>query len=320
MNKNIWIDIREIQDLDINILPETLYQWVRKSRSQLGIYFPKDVLDQLQNIVEQYLRVMWLDSTLYPARVDLGFSSQGYPIMYEITTGFVDQVGSCLSLQQALWDSTWLDSLSQTPFFSSVLTSTPYFPEYKIMREMFEKSGKKLLEEETEKTFVYGYPTENMLWDFRFIPWWRWLESEEKKSQIKILQRIVQGGNFVIPRYFSSEDTSYRDLPNERDTQLVFKQNIPKLKGQRNTIIFGKWALAQSRYESWEMLAQEYIESYRDSENRRFEAKALFMPSQNGTNFTGMYVLIDTTVPTANFWNTKIPNDGYPQGPWIIIP
>jgi hypothetical protein len=42
------------------------------------------------------------------------------------------------------------------------------------------------------------------------------------------------------------------------------------------------------------MLAQEYIEAYRDSENRRFEAKVLFMPSQTGINFTGMYNLLDT--------------------------
>jgi hypothetical protein len=38
------------------------------------------------------------------------------------------------------------------------------------MRDMFEKSGKKLLEEETERTFVYGYPTEAMLGESNFIP------------------------------------------------------------------------------------------------------------------------------------------------------
>ena len=148
MNKKLWIEIQEVDMWDISLLPETMYQGVQKKWSQLGLYISRDLVFELQNIVEQYLRVMWLSSTMYPARVDIGFSSQGYPIIYEITTWFVDQVWSCLSLQQALWDTTWLDSLSQTPFLSTILTSTPYLPEYTIMRDMFEKSGKKLLEED----------------------------------------------------------------------------------------------------------------------------------------------------------------------------
>lgn len=178
MKSKLWIEIRELEWVNKSLLPISMYQWIEKKWSDISIFFPGYLIWGLQNIVEQYLRVMWLDSSIYPARVDLWFSTDEKPIIYEITTWFVDQVGSCLSLQQALWDDTWIESLSKTAFESSILTSEPYRPEYECMRDMFMRSGKVLWKDETDTTFVYGYPLDYMSERGNFIPWWRGLNAE----------------------------------------------------------------------------------------------------------------------------------------------
>lgn len=319
MNNALGIEIREIQDLDTWNLPSCMYQWVKKKWSNSGLYFQEFLIWELRWIVQNYLRIMWLDSTQYPARVDIWFSTTGNPVIYEITTWFVDQVWSCLSLQALLGDNTWLEALGDTPFDSSILTSEPYRPEYDVMRSMFEKSWKKLWEWEGERTYVYGYPVQTMRWKENYFPAWKWLEAENKFAQSRIIERLVQGTSYVYPRVFSSQDTSYEDLPWEKNTKLIFKQDTAKMKWDRNTIVFWKWKESQRRYKDGEMLAQEFISPYRDDQGKRFEAKALFMPWDIWTNFTGMYTLVDSTPISKSFWNTNIPNDGYPQWAWIII-
>ena len=296
-----------------------MYEWVKKKWSNTWLYFPDYLIQELQWIVENYLRIMWLDSKKYPARVDIWFSPEWTPVIYEITTGFIDQIGSCLSLQESLWDMSWKESLSSTPFDSTILTSEPYRPEYTIMKKMFEKSWRFLREEWWECKFVYGYPLECMAWINNFFPAWKWLEAEDKLSQSQVIQRLIWGSSFIYPRTFSIWNTNFPELPDEKVTKLIFKQEKPKLKGDRNTIIFWKWKESRRRYEEGEMLAQEFIPSYRDMDGRRFEAKALFMPSPIWTWFTGMYNLVDSTPVSKNFWNMNIPNDGYPQWPGIII-
>lgn len=317
MNLKLWIEAKKISNLDIWNLPGEMYEWVQKRWSQIGLYFPQDLIQELQQIVEQYLRVMWLDSKKYPARVDLWYSSEGRPVIYEITTWFVDQIGSCISLQQALWDDSWLESLSSTSFDSSVLTSAPYAPEYNVMKDMFRKSGAELMEE-WDNTFVYWYPLDYMKWEEKFIPGWRGLLAEDKISQAQILSRFLERGSYILPRYFTSNETSYSELPAETVTKLIFKQTLPKLKWARNTVIFWKWKESKRRYNDWEMLVQEYIPAYRDENGIRYESKVLFMPSSAWSNFMGMYTLIDENTPDKNFGSTTIPNDGYPQWPWII--
>lgn len=317
--KDIWIDFREVKELQTTGLPNSLYEWTQKCWSNMWIFIANELIDELTDIVEQYLRVMWLDSTKFPARVDLWFSEGGSPIIYEITTGFVDQVGSCLLLQEALWSEVWIHSLSRTPFDASILTSRPYKPEYDVMRAMFEKSWQSLWEGEGKNIFVYGYPTDDMRESQKFIPAWRWLQAEEKITQSKIISRLSLGASYISPRVFSILDTQYTDLPDEKFSRLIFKQCSPKLKWDRNTVVFWKWRQVKARYEDANMLAQEYIPPYRDSLWRRFEAKVLFMPSESWTHFTGLYTLVDDRPASQNFWNTNIPNDGYPQGPWIII-
>lgn len=175
------------------------------------------------------------------------------------------------------------------------------------------------MEWEGDNSYVYGYPTDYMKGQKNFFPAWKWLEAEDKRAQSKVIQRLLQWSSYLYPRVFSLWDTSYEDLPIEKNTKLIFKQNRAKMKWDRNTIIFWKWKDSQRRYKDDEMSAQEFIPPYRDDQGRRFEAKALFMPWDIWTNFTGMYTLVDATPISKSFWNMNIPNDGYPQWAWIII-
>jgi hypothetical protein len=318
MKLTTWIEMRSL-NLNKDILPPTLYEWTQKQWSEIALIFPKELIWELQEIVENYLRVMWLDSKLYPARVDIGFSQSGNPIIYEVTTWFIDQVWSCLALQESIDENIELEVLSRSPFDASILTSKPYENEYQLMRTYFQKSGRVLSENEGNTVFVYGYPTEEMRTKENFFPSWRWLEAERKFTQTKVLSLIAQGTNFTIPRIFTQKEIPYETLPCENDTRLIFKQDIPKIKWSRNTISFGKGKTTKTRYESWEMFAQEYIAAYRDDENTRFEMKALFMPTPQGTSFLWAYNLIDNAPEDTNFWNMTIPNDGYPQWPVIIL-
>lgn len=318
MNDRLWIEVRDVLELNTWNLPKSMYEWIQKRWTQTWIVFPQELIDDLQSVVWQYMRVMWLDTTLYPARVDIWFSPEGNPIIYEVTTWFVDQIGSCISIQQELWDDTWLSSLASTRFDSSVLTSMPYSPEYEVMREMFTRANNTLWDN-WERTFVYWYPLDSMKWNDSFIPGWKGLSAEDKWTQSQILSRVLNQSVFSSSRSFSEQEVPYRELPGGEFTKLIFKQVTPKIKWDRNTIIFWKWKEAERRYRDWDMIAQEYIPAFRDSQDRRFEWKVLFMPSEVWLRFAGMYSLVDTASQDKNFWNMTIPNDGYPQWPWIII-
>lgn len=315
-----WIEFREVTGIDMNELPSELYQWTQKVWTSMWLYYPNDLINELETIVEQYLRVMWLDPRVYPARVDLWFSEAGKLIIYEVTTGFVDQVWSCITLQEITWDQTGLSVLSKTNLDSSVLTTQPYKWEYELMKSKFERSQNPLYEGESNRTFVYWYPSDEMQGKENFIPWWTWLNAEEKSTQASILSRLCRWSSYMIPRYFSRDNQSYDELPQEKFSKLVFKQSDPKVKGERNTIVFWKWKQVERRYKDGEMIAQEYIPALRNSEWSRFESKVLFMPTYSGTRFTWMYLLEDSSEPSKNYGNMSIPNDGYPQWPWIIIP
>ncbi len=304
-------------DIEFQKLPKTLYAWEPKLWSNKTIVFPQEFIIQLEGIVESYLRVMWLSSQLYPARVDIWLSWYISPIIYEITTGFVDQIGSCLTLQEALEDTNWLNILSQTPFDSSILTTEPYRKEFELTQSMFQKAWKKL-NEKWNSCFVYWYPTEEMKDNDMYIPGWKWLDAEQKLTQTKILSRISEGTDFIIPRLFSNYNTPYSTLPDDKYSRLIFKQDSPKLKGWRNTVLFGKWKESEERYKNWEMFAQEYMSPYRTEEGNRYELKALFMPTSVWTQFLWAYNLSDNNKEDTNFWNTTIPNDGYPQWPVLI--
>lgn len=317
---NNWIEFWIMENPSLlNELPKSLYQWVEKQWSQNMIAIPKDFINELEEIVSAYLRIMWLDSCLYPARVDLWIWRNGRLIIYEITTWFIDQVGSLLALQETLGNQQSGEVISNTPYESSLLSSEPYRSEYELMRWYFSQYWKPLYDSpEWKKVFLYGYPTQDMRNKDNLYPSWEWLEAEQKMTQASVLGILCRDSSFILPRYFNIQDSPYESLPDENYTGLIFKQIEPKLKGERNSILFGKWKLARQRYEFWDMLAQEYIPAFRDTEGKRFEMKALFMPNITGTKLLGLYNLTDWKKESDNFGNTKIPNDWYPQGAVII--
>ncbi len=288
--------------IDSSKLPDSLYEGIPKLWSSRWIILPREIIEEMQTVVEAYLRVMSLDTMKYPARVDLWIWENGSLILYEITTGFVDQIGSCLALQESIWNTDGMSTLAQSPYDSSILTLPPYQKEYDLMRYYYARSGKILEEWIWENTFVYGYPQADM--SSQCFPWKKWLDAEEKYSQSQVLSRIVVWDTFYIPRIFSTIDTPYSDLPDERYTKLVFKQNVPKKKGDRNTIVFWKGKNIQARYKNGEVIAQEYISPYRDPQGERWEIKMLFLPTPSGTEFLWAYVLWDTNPEASNFGNT----------------
>ncbi len=315
-----WMEISSVSKLELlENLPKSLYVWKEKVWSNTLISLPDELCKQLERIVQQYLRVMWLDETLYPARVDLGISWSWQLIIYEITTWFVDQVGSLLALQEMIWEDTLAEIIQNTPFDASFLSSQAYKPEYELMRQYFSQYWNPLKDSTSgEKVFLYGYPTEEMRGKNNLYPSWKWLDAEQKDVQVRILEIISRGTDFIVPRFFDNNTTWYQDLPEERCTKMIFKQSTPKLKWDQKSILFWKGKLARERYKSWEMMAQEYIPPFRDAKGRRFEIKALFMPNPTGTKLLGLYNLTDEERSTDNFGSTKIPNDGYPQWPVII--
>lgn len=323
MKSNVWIELREFPNIDYEKLSTSLYKGSQKSWSSYWLRVPNEIISWLEEIVNNYMRIMWLDSKLYPARVDVGLSKNLEPIIYEITTWFVDQIGSCLQLMDACdveWGSWYL---AQWPMNCSVLTLDDYKNEYDLMLNYLNKSWVDNVKinvddaiSDTDKCFVYGYPSYSMK-NENYIPWKKWLLAEKKDTQIKVLQQLVEYTPFIVPRTFSILDTAYSELPSDNFSWTIFKQILPKWKGERNTIKFWKSGYSEKMYASWKMLAQEFIPNYRDERWKRVEWKFLFVPTAQWTKNLWFYSLSDTD---ASVWSVNsIINDWYPQWPWLTI-
>lgn len=323
MKSKIWIEIRELWNIDEKKLSSSLYLWEEKKWSNIWLWIPRDIIESLEWIVDRYMTIMWLDTKVYPARVDIWFSQEGELIIYEVTTWFVDQVGSCLQLMDAYNIEWWREKLQSWPMQYWILTVPEYRKEYDLMLDYLREAGIKIdgevkmndINTLEELCFVYWYPTPEMTWKENYIPWVKWLAAENKATQLKVLNLLIQGSDMCIPRVFSPEDTEYSNLPCARDTELIFKQIRPKLKWDRNTIIRWKSKQTQWRYESWEMLAQEYTPAYRNKDWKRIEWKVLMVPTATWSQCLWFYSLIDDKKGSDN----SIINDWYPQWPWYII-
>jgi hypothetical protein len=86
MKPNVWFELREFPNIDYEKLSTSLYKGSQKIWSSYWLCVPNEIISWLEEIVNNYMRIMWLDSTLYPARVDIGLSKNLEPIIYEITT------------------------------------------------------------------------------------------------------------------------------------------------------------------------------------------------------------------------------------------
>lgn len=293
-------------DMDPTIVAKTIYWNTQRDFANQMVEMSPKIQQELNKFLEKFSEFVGMKKTSF-YRIDAYFNEEKLYIL-DINASFVDGWWNALNFARAT--SQQINAiLNETMPKSFYLQEQIYRREFELclqeLQELWIEAQEVRKLSESIKTYVYWtikrtinvFPYDGLRVD--------------NKINLALFSKIWKADNVVIPQIITSAEASWEDIPKDYVLKLNRKTNIENKYSNRpewwNVKIWkpNKWKWASQKWESWEMIAQQQVET---------------MKNKNAQN---MQLILMSTDDNIIAWYTQasnkdIINDNSFQSPLIM--
>lgn len=288
-------------DINPDIIAKSIYSGEIREYSEQGVELNIQIIAEFNQLLAAFTQFVWQKRTSY-YRVDAYFDDDKLYIL-DINASFVDGWWNAMNMSRAMWNPQTSDDMDVFPE-NFYLQDGLYRPEFELFRSELEKlwiSSQEVFDvSERYKTYAYWvFDKKENLFPFDGV-------RIDNKMNLALFSKIWEWNNIEIPNIILPSDCSWQDTPKDFVYKITWKSDISNRWTWKVKIWKPKkWAWAWKQWENYKMVAQQPVETLKNSKGQSMQ---LIIMCANDQAITGY---VQSSV-------SDIINDNSVQSPLIL--